>query len=265
MTRRRTSRIAWAASILAHAVVFVAVWNATPSPVAPAVEAEDDFTLVMDAPVEHEPILTVKLTPSTGRPPKPIAVPAVLPGAMLSHIRNRSDDPPLAVEHVVEVRQASATIPAPNPTPMTSERPLHQPLSAGRSVVYVLDCSGTMGLGGKFERARAALLATVAAQPAGVRVKVVTYSRRAVALTSEGVEQLTQSLGEIEPAGESQHVEGVRVALKFEPDTVVLFTDADVAELQTLKPLLAGARKPVSLSVVRVSDVGIASPASLSR
>lgn len=149
--------------------------------------------------------------------------------------------------------------------------PVHGPLPAGIIIAYVLDCSGTMGLDGMLGRARSALLATLAAQPAGVRVVVVTYSGRAEPLLPGGPTELSDPLREriaralalLEPAGDSRHAEGLRVALLFRPDHVLLLTDADDGELSEVRPVLAGARKPVSAAWARVTADTVEPPRPL--
>ena len=138
-------------------------------------------------------------------------------------------------------------------------------------MVYVLDCSGTMGLDGRLARARAALLATLAALPDGARVQVVTYTGRAAPLVPGGLVPLTDrtragiaaALAKLDPAGASRHVEGLRTALLLEPDAVLLLTDTGADELAGLAPLVRGARKPAAVSVARVTAAGVLSPAGL--
>ena len=212
------------------------------------------------------------------RSPRP--VPSPLAGPIATLVRDMAGRPATAVpvSDVVTIQQVAATdvvpvttgpipttappnavpaAPSPGATPFGVGTPVHGGLPAGRSIVYVLDCSGTMGLNGKLDRARAAVLATLAGQPDGVHVRVVTYSGRATVLDRD---QLVASLARLEPGGASRHAEGVRAALKFDPDYVVLFTDADDAELAVVRPLLRGTRKPVAVSVAGVSADGVASP-----
>jgi hypothetical protein len=303
MTDRRAARVAWGLSAGLHGLAVAGLWALVSSP--PPAEPPGVLAFGLVAPDSEPPPVIDRHPPSpptppadpqpvavqvpAGRPPVVVPVPAALPPTMAAFVRDRADRPAVEdVQDVTDVRQVAATEPAvqtpldatrvadslresASPTRGASrppERSLHGPLPAGRVVVYVVDCSGTMGLGGKLHRARAALLATLAAQPAGVRVLVVTYSGRAEPLTPGGPtestsavrERIADALAKLEPAGESRHAEGVRVAAKFGPDVVVLLTDADDAELAGVRAALAGARKPVAASAARVTADGVEPP-----
>ena len=226
--------------------------------------------------------------PPVGRLPRPI--PSPLTGPIASLVRDIADRPvavvPVAdvVDIQGDIRQVAATdvvsttvipspkttappaspkaVPTPPPgtTPFGVGTPVHGELPAGRSIVYVLDCSGTMGLDGKLDRARAAILATLAGQSDEVRTQVVVYRGKAELLTRS---DLIAALTRLEPGGASRHADGVRAALKLDPDYVVLFTDATDAELASVRPLLRGVRTPVAVSVARVSAGRVASPVEL--
>ena len=135
--------------------------------------------------------------------------------------------------------------------------PIHGPLPENTTVVYVLDGSGSMGLYGRWQRAREALLATRAVQPASVRSWVIVYHDRAQLLDAE---RWSEELQRITPTGESRHDVGVRQALKLNPQAIILLTDADRDELQPLEPILRGARRPVALTVVRISPDQVSKP-----
>lgn len=217
-------------------------------------------------------------------------VPPVIPERIQELVRELAEQPQtaVAVQDVVDLTTVAATelvestpivtaavrTPA---TPMTTPtqtsdrvatgspaganpaeaRPIHGRLPAGSSIVYVLDCSGTMGLDGKLDRARNAIRATRATQLRDVVVNIVIYQGRARLLPPE---HWQEQLRELEPSGSSQHAEGVRAALKLKPGYIVLFTDARVEELAELRPVLRGANRPVSLSVVQVERTRLNAP-----
>ena len=54
--------------------------------------------------------------------------------------------------------------------------PIHGPLNAGQSIVYILDASGSMGEWGKFDKARKKLIATLQSQRETVSFQVVIYT-----------------------------------------------------------------------------------------
>lgn len=162
-----------------------------------------------------------------------------------------------ATNAVPRSMQTHTVAPASGTVPSRSGAPIHGALPPGSSIVYVLDCSGTMGLDGKLDRARAAILATLVGQPESITANVVVYQGHARILDRE---QLSARLRELEPAGSSQHAEGVRAALKLKPDYLVLFTDAQDEELATVRPVLRSARHPVSLSIARVERTRLQVP-----
>lgn len=239
-------------------------------------------------PAESEPPANPTPAAPTGRPPVATPVPAILPQSVTALIRHHADRVTLEpVQEVVNVVQVAAVQPmtnAPSPVPagnppadsgtaspgpvaVAGGEPLHGALSTGQTVVYVLDCSGTMGLDGRWSRARSALLATVARQPIGVRVQVVIYNGRAAPLlplgSEMGVEQIAVGLAKLEPAGDSKHSEGMRVAMKLSPTVVVFVTDAAEPELAELRPLLAGLPKSTNVFVARVTANGVAAPVAI--
>jgi hypothetical protein len=301
MTDRTARRAAWAISGLLHAGAAAAVWALVPPPPPPDREPAFALALVVppDATEPREPevppaVEVVAPAPQpkpepppepTGRPPVAVRVPPPLSREIRAFVRDRADRPP-GVEAVQDVVTVRATVPpktpgnavepaahqAPVPGPSAARTPpLHGEFAAGKTVVYVLDCSGTMGLGGRLGRARDAILATLEAQPAGVRVTVVAYSGTAAAVlpggpvpvTPETREQFAAALARLDPAGASRHAEGLRVALKFDPDAVLFLTDAGADELADLRPLIRGARRPVAVAVARVTADGIAPPTGL--
>lgn len=261
----------------------------TPPVEPPPVEPPVEKTPVEKTPVEPPPVVAE----STGRPPVAVPVPAALPTSVTAFVRAFGDRPVRVEEPVRDVfdihspppmrdpavTQVSAITDVPPPTPQPVSTPaatgtasgragaksVHAVNFAAKSVVYVVDCSGTMGLAGRFERARAAVLASIAGLPDGVKVQVVGYAGRAAPLTADGLAagadvrtRLAAALAKIEPAGASRHADGLRVALLLHPDAVVILTDADADELRALRPLLAGARPGVGVTVARVADGGVA-------
>jgi hypothetical protein len=144
---------------------------------------------------------------------------------------------------------------------------VHGALAPARVVVYVLDCSGSMGAGGKFDAARAALVATLEQQPATVRFQVIVYAGGAKPLlmsdgaalpaTAANVRAAAAALAALDARGASNHREGVRAAVAFKPDVILLLTDADDLSAATLRPVLSAAQKPVALCVAPVGANGV--------
>ena len=136
----------------------------------------------------------------------------------------------------------------------------------GKTVVYVLDCSGSMG---EFDKPRARGTPCDPAARRGVRFQVVAYNSLARAIVS-GTGALPATAANIElaestilaqaAAGRSNHLEGIRVAARFRPDFIVLLTDADGLARDQFKAVLAALEKPtyICLAKVSASSVGAA-------
>jgi Mg-chelatase subunit ChlD len=140
-------------------------------------------------------------------------------------------------------------------------------------VVYVLDCSGSMGAGGKFDAARAALISTLKQQPTSVRFQVIVYAGTAAPLlassgnalpaTDANVRAATEKLAALDARGKSNHLEAVRAALAFRPDVILLLTDADDLNVAALRSIVASAPKSVLGCVGQVTAGGVQRPREL--
>ena len=140
-------------------------------------------------------------------------------------------------------------------------------------VVYVLDCSGSMGAAGKFDMARAALAATLKQQPATVRFQIIVYAGNAALLLVSGNDGLFASEANVRAAaaklaalsarGKSNHLAAVSTALRFRPDLLLILTDADELTAAMFRPVLAAAAKPVVLWVGHVTADGVQRPREL--
>lgn len=190
---------------------------------------------------------------SGSRPPLAVTVPHALPPEVLAIIRRPGTDP--------SVKQASAQ----------AVSPIHGAMKPGQTVVYVIDCSGSMGEFGKLALARAALLATLRGQPEGVRFQVIAYNNSArvvsgagtISATPANVAAAETSVLALESTGRSNHAAAVRLAVQARPDVILLLTDADDLALAPLKAALAGANKPMALYAAKVAATGIQSPQEL--
>jgi hypothetical protein len=193
------------------------------------------------------------------RPPVKVSVPNALPAEVVSLIRR----PKSTAIRDPNVKPAGATTPPPPLAPA-----IHGAMRAGQTVVYVLDCSGSMGEFGKFAVARAALVSTLRRQPADVRFQVLAYSSAArplvpgpnAAATPANIAAAETALGALKASGRSNHVEAVRAALALRPDVVVVLTDAEELTAASLKAVLGRAGKPVPVCVARVGADGVGVP-----
>jgi Mg-chelatase subunit ChlD len=150
---------------------------------------------------------------------------------------------------------------------------MHGALSPGKTVVYLLDTSGSMGTGGKFDIARAALVSTLRQQPATVRFQVIVYAGNATPLlTSDwkglpaseaNVRAAAEKLAALEPRGQSDHFGAVRAALRFRPDVILFLSDGDDISPVLVKKVVASAGRTVPVCLGRVTDLGVQRPYEL--
>jgi hypothetical protein len=218
--------------------------------------------------------------PSPALPNGPVspASPRALPPELIALIRNTAAQPTGGTQPEVPAppKAASAAITAPNVKPASgtsaalSPRAIHGALKPKQTVVYVLDGSGSMGAAGKFDAARAALVATLRQQPAAVRFQVIVYAggavpllasdRRGLPATAANIKLAEEKLAALEARGRSNHLEAIREALAFGPDVILILTDADDLAPAPLRRLLAGASRPVLVCAGRVTPEGVERP-----
>jgi hypothetical protein len=282
---RRGLRRAIAASVGLHLLIALAVVLAVRS-TPETIERHgidtraDDVAVIMSADERSIPITFEATKPPPAEPPAepPAAPPALsqaepartphataVPNALTADILNRIRRPtahrPPSPTSDPNVKPAGAT-PAP---------PIHGAMTPGKTVVYVLDCSGSMGEFGKLAVARAALAATLRQQPGEVRFQVVAYNTTARALlpgacvpaSAANRDAAEGELAKLVAVGRSNHAEAVRLALTLRPDIVVLLTDAEELSAASFKIAFAGVGKPVPVFVAKVTGAGVAEPREL--
>lgn len=117
--------------------------------------------------------------------------------------------------------------------------PLHGKMtSAGASIVYVLDQSGSMARDGKLKHAIATLKASLRQLGPDVRFQIVVYDSKPTILRIDGRRELAAAsdvnraevdalLAEIIGEGSSRHCDGLIAGLGLHPDVLFLLTDAD--------------------------------------
>jgi hypothetical protein len=107
-----------------------------------------------------------------------------------------------------------------------------------KSVVYLVDRSGSMGKLDAFRRACAEVVADLCQWPETTRFQVVTYNTQAnplcinasvdlLPLNVDTVQKAQACLSEMRPTGWTDHLSGLRKALLLSPDVLYLVTDAD--------------------------------------
>jgi hypothetical protein len=198
-------------------------------------------------------------------PSKPFAlnVPQTLPTELIALIRKPAGagNPPVGDSNV---RPAGGVVGVPA---------MHGALAPGKTVVYVLDASGSMGAAGKFDAARAALISTLRQQPGTVKFQVIVYANTAtplltsdtggLAATAANTRAAAEKLAALEPRGKSNHLVAIHTALAFRPDVILLLTDAEELSAATVRPVLASASRPVVVCVGHVTEGGVQRPREL--
>jgi hypothetical protein len=199
----------------------------------------------------------------TGHPPTLTQIPRALTPELLAVVRRARETSTASETTDPGLLPASAVS-----TPLIS--PLHGAMKPGQTVVYILDCSGSMGEFGKLALARSTLLATLQRQPEGVRFQIIPYNSNARLLLPGGYASMTANLAPVEgllaklvAAGRSNHTDALRVAIGLRPEAIVWLTDADDLSATKLKPVLNGAGKPTPVYVAEVSARGVGSPKEL--
>jgi hypothetical protein len=150
--------------------------------------------------------------------------------------------------------------PAVNAAGSAKVGPLHGPFQPGPSIVYVLDRSGSMAQDRKLTHAVALLKASLANLGPQNRFQVVTYDSQAAPLRLAGnlilapasvknVADAANLLDGLVAEGSSRHVEGLRTGLEFQPDFLILLTDAGDLSSADLRRIKQWNRKGTSIHV----------------
>ena len=295
MPRRRAKLIAWTLSLGFHAALGLLLIRDDAGQVRtlPQMESatrddagseESSFTMALERTADSASAKSIAIAPPTGRRPVDPHRPTAHPPALMNLVSELSNRPAGRVD-VQDVAPIEFRTPVAEPqpaigtgAPMTKPAAvaqsnfagragvppvlLHGALPGGKSVVYILDRSTSMGLTREtFDAARAALLASVQALPADCRFQVIAYNGRVTRLfpgqdllkpSGEWLERLGTALLELTPEGDSHHGVALRAALAIGADHLVFITDAGEEELAALRPILKGSAKPVAVSIVRV-------------
>jgi hypothetical protein len=168
---------------------------------------------------------------------------------------------PQATRHSSDIRPVGATTQGPSPEPprslpeSVSGTPLHGKLKAGKSIVYVLDRSSSMGTDGQLRKACAAIKASLCQLPADCRFQIVAYNGGVARLASELLPATDENrlraerwLDGLIAEGSSNHRVGIQEALWLRPDGIFFLTDADDLDEREVKAISSLMREPVYLT-----------------
>lgn len=136
--------------------------------------------------------------------------------------------------------------PFPPSLPKTS-RPLHGKLKAGKTIVYAIDRSSSMGIDGLLASAAQAIKDSLEQLDPDARFQIVAYNGGAISVSATpllandaNIKRANRWLDELIAEGSSNHVSGLRESLAHHPDALFLLTDADDfdgKDVRTIRPL----------------------------
>jgi hypothetical protein len=206
--------------------------DALPVPTIDTVVECTEMTLTLD--VEPSKPRTVTLPPVVVKPPAPAVLPESVETITLPLPSGSGTGP---------VQQAGLTEPA-TPSAPAKERSIVP--SEIRSVVFILDRSGSMGLGGRLDAAKGQLSALLRQLPERTRFQVILYNRSAEVLCIAGSLGLVSSdpdhvrsvealLVGLDAEGRSNHTDAVKQALRLDPEMIVVLSDVDAVEEDTVR------------------------------
>jgi hypothetical protein len=250
---RRRLIVAFAVSLLLHGTLTVAWLRTRPVSSAPSagvpteVDGPDDreFSMMLLEPRVIETPVPVKSAPST---------PPTLPPS-ITHPKVDTTGHS-GISQSVHSPAADVSLPK-----SQNSSPLHGKLKAGKSIVYVLDRSSSMGLDGRLARACDAVRASLDQLNVDCRFQIVAYNGGATSFSTQLVEatpanreRASRWLKDLVAEGRSEHRIGLREALWLHPNAVFLLTDADDVNDKEVKSIRALLREPVLLSVALFGD-----------
>ena len=208
----------------------------------------------VDGPDNHETTFVLRDPPAPPRSTSKmehsdLPSPAVLPPSV--SVLARPDAGVGAITQTGHSPEESSSLPKNG-----GAKPLHGNLKSGTTVVYLLDRSSSMGVGGLLNFATAAIGSSLAQLGPDVRFQVVAYNGGTSQLASgsllahpENVRRASEWLGGLVAEGGSNHIAGFRDALWFQPDVVFLLTDADDLDVKETRAIRSMLRRPIRLNV----------------
>jgi hypothetical protein len=192
---------------------------------------EKELTITMREPLKAKPRVLPPAVQPLPLPPEVVTLPPQGPGA-------------------IQPVGASPSAPESSPKP-GGPKPLHGELKAGRTIVYVLDRSSSMGIDCLLTRATAALRASLNQLGPDVRFQIVaynggttTFAPQPVAATPEAIEGAGRWLAGLFAEGGSNHRAGFKEAFAAQADLVFLLTDADDLDGPDVQAIARMNRKP---------------------
>jgi von Willebrand factor type A domain len=134
----------------------------------------------------------------------------------------------------------------------------------GRSVVYVVDRSSSMGVNGALDAVKRELRASLDRLPPEARFQIVFYNRHAEVLsidrqtgllpaTAANKSQAVQRLDSLTAEGSTEHLEALQRALSLGADVIYFLTDADDLPPQTVQAVTRLNQRRVSIHTMELT------------
>jgi von Willebrand factor type A domain len=145
-----------------------------------------------------------------------------------------------------------------------------------KSVVYVIDCSMSMGQDHALERAREELLASLNRLSPSTRFQVIAYNWNPeplrlngrtdlAAATPENKFQAEEQIRKLQARGRTAHVPALQYALRLQPDVIFFLTDADDLKAQEVRQVTQANHGRTVIHAIELNSSGRGSaPGALS-
>ncbi|MBL8795852.1 MAG: VWA domain-containing protein [Planctomycetia bacterium] len=140
--------------------------------------------------------------------------------------------------------------------------PLFPVPAEARSVVYVLDSSGSMGQQGRLALAEQEVLRSVGRLSAAVRFQIIAYNRQLKFLAGSGgllpaefdrLHEVKGRLSQLTPEGGTDHFRALRQALLLRPEVIFFLTDADDLKPEDVRALTQLNQGKTAIHVVELN------------
>jgi hypothetical protein len=171
-------------------------------------------------------------------------------------VQTRPEQPPVTVRVSPAIGQAKAESDARAAQRGAAQKP-DDPLvkffnirDRARSVVYVIDCSGSMAVRNSLEVAKRELLTSLGQLPPDAQFAVIFYNLQArvliddqghkglMAASPSNQKRVQSQIAKIEPDGGTDHILALRKALALKPDVIIFLTDADLCTNSDVEEIL---------------------------
>jgi von Willebrand factor type A domain len=194
------------------------------------------------------PVVPTSPVPPIPQPPAPPSVRTVAHQEPVAGPPAPSVQPnsPAAVSSAPGLPVSPVTNDSGSPLPAGAATAFFGVPAIGKSVVFVLDRSASMGLDGRLDRARRELAVSLRRLPPSARFQVIVYNKVAervrvsgmvglLPATPEAIEEAIAAVNRLPAEGGSEHVNALTEALSLVPDVIYFLTDEDDLETRDVQ------------------------------